>query len=103
MGSEVQSRTSPLTTPTKIPTVVMLSLENSANETIERIASYLSDEPIGVDFRKTEFVDLKKSVLESEIYNSKLDFVFVYRKSNTINMNDVEGIVLEIEKYPDSG
>jgi len=86
--------------PTKIPTVVMLSLENSANETIERIASYLSDEPIGVDFRKTEFVDLKKSVLESEIYNSKLDFVFVYRKSNTINMNDVEGIVLEIENTP---
>lgn len=86
--------------PTKIPTVVMLSLENSANETIERVASYLSDEPIGVDLRKTEFADLKKSVLESEIYNSKLDFVFVYRKSNTINMNDVEGIVLEIENTP---
>jgi len=86
--------------PTRIPTVVYISFENSRDETIERIASYLSDDPIGVDLKDYKLKDLIKKFKESSVFNGKLDFVFYYRKSKSINMQDVDSLMIELENTP---
>jgi hypothetical protein len=86
--------------PTKIPTVLMLSLENSANETIERIASYLSSDTVGADLSKYSLKELQDLVQNSDIYQSNVDFVFLYRRSNSISTGGIESLILEIENTP---
>jgi len=85
--------------PTRIPTVVYISLENSRDETLERIASHISPEVVdGVDFKEYSTPQLLNLFMNNpELVSSNLDFAFRYRRSNSISTADIENIVNEVE------
>lgn len=84
---------------TKKPCVIYLSLENTQTESFKRLVTYtLNKNPsdlIGYDSRK-----LAKETLDAlnvSTANPDLDLKLLYKKSNSIDINDIYNIITDVE------
>ena len=76
---------------TKVPTILYLSFENSKIQTMHRIISYLYGD--NVDLRNITGQQVMEKMKEDGFFNNGINFKFIYRPSQTCDINDIEGII----------
>lgn len=77
--------------PTKKPLIIYLSLENSREQTLERLISYLFDNDMSTD--KVNGEDIAKQMEADGFFINGVNFKFMYRASQTIDVNDIAQII----------
>ena len=81
--------------PTKKPLVLYLSLENSREETLERLISYLFDDSVETSMVTGQ--QIKERMTELGFYRHGMNIRFMYRPSQSVDINDIE-VIIEAEK-----
>ena len=82
------------------PCVLYLTQENTVEETIERIWSHCFGNNSKIqDFDPQEAADMLKSVgLSEQDDPTKAEIIIKYRSTKTISVNDIRGMISELEK-----
>lgn len=83
--------------PTKIPTVLYLTQENSVEETVDRLQHFITGKDIK-DLPKEEILDILRTEGELVITDDNpINFMIMYKPDRSIDTSDLYGIIEDLE------